>query len=84
MHVPAKVERYLDRLQPKLRERILDRLDMLLLDPRNSGISKALHGEASPQRSSRLGNLRILYEIDDMIRVVDVIDIGPRGDVYKR
>ncbi len=35
-------------------------------------------------RSSDLGNLRMIYSVDDGIRVLDIIDIGPRGDIYKR
>jgi mRNA-degrading endonuclease RelE of RelBE toxin-antitoxin system len=26
----------------------------------------------------------ILYEVNDGIRILDIIDIGPRGDIYKR
>ncbi len=34
-------------------------------------------------RRARCGSLRILYYVADEVRVVDVTDIGPRGDVYK-
>jgi mRNA-degrading endonuclease RelE of RelBE toxin-antitoxin system len=30
------------------------------------------------------GNLRILYSVDDVIRIIDILNIGPRGDIYKR
>jgi mRNA-degrading endonuclease RelE of RelBE toxin-antitoxin system len=30
-----------------------------------------------------VGGLRILFYVDDEVRVVDVTEIGPRGDVYK-
>jgi mRNA-degrading endonuclease RelE of RelBE toxin-antitoxin system len=44
-------------------------------------ISKALSGRGG-QRSSRVGNLRILYFVNDVVHVLDVTDIGPRGDIY--
>jgi mRNA-degrading endonuclease RelE of RelBE toxin-antitoxin system len=43
-----------------------------------------LHAKLAGWRSSDIGNLRILYAVVDEVRVLDVIDIGPRGDVYKR
>jgi len=36
------------------------------------------------RRSSDLGNLRILYSVDEVIRIVDILNIGPRGNIYKR
>jgi mRNA-degrading endonuclease RelE of RelBE toxin-antitoxin system len=44
---------------------------------------KSLKGELAPLRSARLGRgFRLLYrETDDRIEVVDV---GPRGDIYQR
>jgi mRNA interferase RelE/StbE len=31
-----------------------------------------------------VGNYRVLFERDDAIRVIDVIDILPRGRAYRR
>ncbi len=33
--------------------------------------------------SARRGTYRILYEIDDVERVVRVLDVSHRGDVYR-
>jgi mRNA interferase RelE/StbE len=77
------VERYVSRLDRRRQREIALRLRLLCEDPYASGISKALHGRLAGQRSSNLGNLRIIYEVDDTIRVLDVVDIGPRGDIYK-
>jgi mRNA-degrading endonuclease RelE of RelBE toxin-antitoxin system len=60
------------------------RLLQLCDDPFDRRVSKPLKGPLEGQRSSDLNNLRIIYEVDDTIRVLDVIDIGPRGDIYKR
>ncbi|MBK7180751.1 MAG: type II toxin-antitoxin system RelE/ParE family toxin [Chloroflexi bacterium] len=32
----------------------------------------------------RVGNYRILFERDDEIRIIDVIDVLPRGRAYRR
>jgi len=32
----------------------------------------------------RVGNYRVLFDRDDTIKVIDVIDILPRGRAYKR
>ena len=82
--VPGRVDRYVSRLEPRRQREIALRLRVLCEDPYNAEISKALHGRLAGQRSSDLGNLRIIYEVDDTIRVLDVIDIGPRGDIDKR
>jgi len=74
----------MDRLQPRIRGRVLDRLDLIVVNPTNATTSKPLHGPRSAQWSSRVEDLRILYEIDTDVRVIDIIDIGPRGDIYKR
>ena len=84
VNIPGDVDRYLGRLQPRPRDRILDRIDELAENPRNRAISKQLHANMGGWRSSDVGGFRILYEIEDVIRILDIIDIGPRGDIYKR
>ena len=80
----GRVDRYVSRLEPRRQQEIALRLRDLCEDPYDQRISKALHGPLAGVRSSELGGLRILYEVDDTIRILDVIDIGPRGDIYKR
>ena len=42
-----------------------------------------MRGEFEGTRRARLGSLRILFLVDDEVHIVDVTEIGPRGDVYK-
>ena len=52
-------------------------------DPfRHSNIKK-LSGELEGSFRLRLGNMRIIYSVDDNKRVVYIEVIGFRGDVYK-
>jgi mRNA interferase RelE/StbE len=64
------------------RERIMDRIRKLAINPRPPG-SKKLKGPNERYRV-RQGNYRILYEIRDQLLVVTVIHVGDRKDVYRR
>jgi mRNA interferase RelE/StbE len=63
------------------RERILQRIQELSANPRPSG-SKKLQGFRDRYRL-RQGDFRILYEIQDRILVVTVIQVGNRKEVYR-
>ncbi len=77
-------ERYFSRLDRGLQARILERLGELCLDPMDPDKSHPLHGVYAGLRTSRVGELRIIYRVDTEVSVLAVVAIGPRGDVYKR
>jgi mRNA interferase RelE/StbE len=54
----------------------------LELDPKIHRNIKKMKGYANDYRY-QVGGWRIMYEIDETLKVVMVYDIGPRGDVYK-
>jgi mRNA-degrading endonuclease RelE of RelBE toxin-antitoxin system len=84
LEIPGHVRRYIRRLEESRQRQIAARLRELATDPYDRSISKQLHGNVAGWRSSDLGNLRILYAADDEVRILAIIDIGPRGDIYKR
>ena len=43
---------------------------------------KRLHGKYEGQLRFRVGNLRVIYEIDATNRIVNIIAIRPRGQAY--
>lgn len=53
----------------------------LLENPHRVG--KALHNELKGVHSARRGAFRVLYEIDDGIRLVTVLRVEHRADVYR-
>ena len=53
----------------------------LLENPHRVG--KALHNELKGVHSARRGAFRVLYEIDDGIRLVTVLRVEHRSDVYR-
>ena len=66
----------------KDRERIDRRIRQLGDDPRPPGSIKL----AGPYERYRVrqGDYRILYSIEDEIRIVSVVQVGHRKDVYRR
>jgi len=62
--------------------RVGRRLDILSSDPRPPGVQK-LEGGTGFYRV-RVGDYRIVYAIDNPARVVFILKVGHRGDVYRR
>lgn len=52
-------------------------------DPVNSSNVKRLHGELAGFFRYRTGDLRVVYKIEGN-RIIIIITIGSRGDVYKK
>jgi mRNA interferase RelE/StbE len=78
------VQKKVARLDPQLRSRIRDFLDLRIAsldDPRSTGHS--LTGELSGLWRYRVGDYRIICDIQDQRVVVLVVEIGHRGDVYR-
>lgn len=70
----------LESLPAAVVQRILPRVESLADDPRPSG-SKKLRGARDLWRL-RIGNYRVVYQIDDSVLVVEVRAVGDRKDVY--
>ena len=73
---------YLSRIEPARARRIEERLTRIAMDPRDPSISKPLR-HPTGARSSRLGDLRIVYYPIEERLLVLVERIGPRGEVYR-
>lgn len=62
--------------------KIISKIEALAEDPRPDGCKK-LVGTKEDVWRIRSGDYRIVYTIDDVIRIVDVKRVGHRRDVYK-
>lgn len=62
--------------------RVLDRIASLADDPRPHG-SEKLVGMTDAYRV-RQGDYRIVYTIDEAVRIVTITRVGHRRDVYRR
>jgi mRNA interferase RelE/StbE len=74
--------RELERLPRNIQRRVAQKIDDLANNPRPSGSTK-LQGRANRWRI-RVGDYRIIYDIEDTIVRVLVLKIGHRRDVYRR
>jgi mRNA interferase RelE/StbE len=88
-------ERYEIRFQAAARRAIAERLPesvaaavlefcaaALALSPRRVG--KPLFGSLAGCHGARRGTYRVVYRIDEQTRVVEVLDIDHRADIYHR
>lgn len=73
--------RSIQRFPKQVQRRIVERIGALGENPRAPGSIK-LTGENAYR--VRVGDYRIIYTIQDDVLIVLVIDIGHRGEVYRR
>jgi mRNA interferase RelE/StbE len=71
----------LEALAPALVARVMGRIERLAVEPRPGGARK-LQGEQDLWRI-RVGDYRVVFSVDDRQRVVDVVRVRHRRDVYR-
>ncbi|MCU0320268.1 MAG: type II toxin-antitoxin system RelE/ParE family toxin [Flavobacteriales bacterium] len=74
-------EKELDQLTGGNLKKVVRKLNELENDPRPPGCLK-LKGSDENMWRVRAGDYRILYAIEDVLRIVDIRRIGHRSDVY--
>ena len=77
----ASAERELHHLPAQVVARIVPRLEYLASGPRPPGCRKLKGGDK--EWRIRVGDYRIVYEIDDRAKTVDVTRIAHRREVYE-
>jgi mRNA interferase RelE/StbE len=70
----------LERLPDKIADRIVCQLEALSHLPRPIGCLKL---KGTSQWRIRIGDYRVIYAIDDSTRLIDVVFIRHRKDVYR-
>ena len=76
-----RAERDLRQLSAEMFQRVVAAIQTLANDPRPSGCKK-LTGSKNDWRI-RVGDYRVLYEIGDRVKVVRVMRVRHRRDVYR-
>lgn len=79
--IKSSAERDLRKLSGSVFQRINERILALPSDPRPSGAGK-LSGELEGWRI-RVGDYRILYQIDDKAQTVTIVRVKHRREVYR-
>ncbi len=74
--------REFSKLAKGLQQRIASKIDALASQPRPRGVEK-LEGQERRYRL-RVGDYRVIYEIQDKVLIVLIVRIGHRREVYRR
>lgn len=77
----ASAAKEFQQLSPKLKTRLRLVIEELSTEARPNGVKK-LKGYEDLYRL-RVGDYRIVYSIEDVIKIVHIIKIGHRRDVYR-
>jgi len=72
---------YYARLPRDLARQLSEAIDSLESDPHPLG-SKPLTGEFEGLLRIRVRHLRVVYQVQQDLGRIRIVDIGPRGDVY--
>jgi mRNA interferase RelE/StbE len=78
--IDRKVLKRLEKIPEPFYKSLKDSILELGDEPRPNGYIK-LKGRAGYR--IRVGNYRVIYEIEDSIKIVEVLDVGHRGDIYE-
>ena len=81
VHLKKTAKKELKKLPKMLLPKVLLALKSLEQNPRPEG-SKKLKGEKEYLWRIRVGNYRVIYLIEEEIKVVEIRKIGHRKDVY--
>lgn len=82
VNIAPAAARDLARLPEKAVGAVIGSFEALADNPHRIG--KPLRLELEGLRVARRGPYRVIYEIDDVNRVVSVVALGHRADVYRR
>ena len=77
-----KVQKAFDHLSPLVQERVAAAIKELASNPRPAG-TKKLSGKLADVWRIRMGDFRLLYEIDDKSKRVLLLDLGHRRQIYR-
>ena len=81
VYVERTAERDLKALPSQVFRRVVSHINTLSQNPRPPGCHK-ITGSRSDWRM-RIGDYRVIYEIDDKAKIVRVMRVGHRREVYR-
>ena len=81
LEVKQGAAKELSRVHPDIGRRLLQSIESLASDPRPRQSHKLSQSENSYRL--RVGDYRVLYQVDDEARLVTIFKIGHRREVYR-
>ena len=82
IEILPSAQRELDALPVQVRERVDKAIEVLAINPRPPGVI-AMQGYRGLLRL-RVGSYRVIYQVDDALFVVTVVQVGHRREIYRR
>ncbi|HEV7302169.1 MAG TPA: type II toxin-antitoxin system RelE/ParE family toxin [Tepidisphaeraceae bacterium] len=83
VELSREAQRFYDRCDPATARKLARCFQSLEKNPRQGNNVKPLKGPLAGSLRYRLGDLRVVYTINDRTVTVFVITIARRGDVYE-
>ena len=82
VELSREAQRFLERCDDAIAKKLARCFQALEQDPRAGNNVKALKGPLAGSYRYRIGDLRVVYTIDDPDETVFVITVAKRSDVY--
>jgi mRNA interferase RelE/StbE len=81
--ISEKLEKVLNKIPKRDKERVLAKIDSLAANPRPTDCKKLQGNRRPPLYRVRSGIYRIIYTIQDELLIVLVLDLGHRKEIYR-
>jgi len=81
LEVKRRAVKELSRVRPDIGIRLLQYIESLASDPRPRQSRKLSESENSYRL--RVGDYRVLYQVDDEARLVTIFKVGHRREIYR-
>ncbi len=82
--ISHEAEKYYKKQDKNTKRRLNQCIDNLSIEPLSSPHIKKLHGILEGKYRYRIGDIRIIYEVNIENKTIEIKSIKGRGDVYKR
>ena len=79
--IPKSVQKQIDNLPNTIKDRILEKIESLEIEPRPFGVVKLKNSER--EYRLRVGDYRVRYEIDDAKQTILILQCKHRREVYR-
>lgn len=84
INITKRAQKQLLKLSVVIRERIAEQIFILGQNPDNPSLDiKSLTNDTEANLRLRVGNYRIKFNRDDGIRIVEIVRVGHRKEIYK-
>lgn len=82
--ITKRAQKQLFKLSVAIKERIAEQIFTLGQNPDNPSLDvKTLTNDPEAKLRLRVGNYRVKFNRDDEIRIVEIVKVGHRKDIYQ-